>query len=446
MNRRVVESFVKSGSFDSLDPRRASLFAAIDRAMEAGQKQQRDREQGQTQPVRHARGRRRRRSRASAERCPTVADWGEGERLAFEKESLGFFITRPPPGALPRRAGAVGHLHHGHGCPSGRTMPEVTVGGIITGLRLIKTKKGDRMATFVLEDLEGGVEALVFPETYKKVAGRLADDQVVLVKGKAEVLDEGRARLLVADVLPLEQAKLAEARFVTIRVAVARWDRAKGERLRDILGSHRGECPVTLELVRPGAFAVAVAPSAYFRVRPDPVLRDEVEALLGPGALVLALGGRTPRALGSRRLARRRVLPEADFEAPLVELQKRIDELAASPGDAAKEAEARKLRHELDRAPPRGLREPDALAEDAGGPPPEPALHARLRERALHGVHGGARRPALRPTIPPSCAASPSTRTGRWRSSATRRAATRSRRSTATSACRSPRATARRCA
>jgi DNA polymerase-3 subunit alpha len=157
----------------------------------------------------------------------------------------------------------------------------------VTGLRLIKTKKGDRMASFVLEDLEGGVDTLVFPESYKKAAGRLADDQVVLVKGKAEVLDDGKARLLASEVLPLELAKLAEARYVTIRVPVAAWDRGKGERLRDILGAHRGDCPVTLEIVRPGSWAVALAPSAYYRVRPDAVLRDEIEALLGPGALVL---------------------------------------------------------------------------------------------------------------------------------------------------------------
>jgi DNA polymerase-3 subunit alpha len=144
------------------------------------------------------------------------------------------------------------------------------------------------MASFLLEDLEGSAEALVFPETYKKMAGRLADDELVLVKGKAEVLDEGRGRLLVSEVLPLDAAKLAQARYVTIRVPLAAWDRSKGERLRDILGSHRGECPVTLELVRPGAFAVALAPSAYYRVKPDALLRDEVEALLGPGALILA--------------------------------------------------------------------------------------------------------------------------------------------------------------
>jgi DNA polymerase-3 subunit alpha len=284
VNRRVVESFIKSGSMDGLDPRRAALFAALDAAMETGQKRQRDREEGQSSlfgmlaPADEP---------APTERAPDVPPWGEGERLAFEKESLGFFITGHP---LERHRE---ELSQWATATTGRLAevadrPEVSVGGIITGLRLLKTKKGDRMATFVLEDLEGSVEALVFPESYKKTAARLADDVVAVVKGKAEVQDEGKARLIVSEVLPLEQAKLADARYVTIRVPVSAWDRSKGERLRDILGSHRGDCPVTLELVRPGAFAVALAPSALYRVRPDTVLKDEVEALLGPGALHLS--------------------------------------------------------------------------------------------------------------------------------------------------------------
>jgi DNA polymerase-3 subunit alpha len=285
VNRRVVESFIKSGSFDSLDPRRASLFSAIDHAMDAGQKLQRDREQGQSSllgmlggPEMHAAG--------GAERIRGVPDWGEGERLGYEKESLGFFITGHP---LERYRA---ELQQWATATTGR-LPEladreVSVGGIIAALRLIKTKKGDRMASFILEDLEGGAEALVFPDTYKKVAGRLAEDQVVLVKGRAEMPEEGKPRLLVTDVLPLEQAKLAEARYVTIRVPMLQWDRKKGERLREILGAHKGDCPVTLEIVRPDEFAVAVSPSSLYRVRPDATLRDEVEALLGPGALVLA--------------------------------------------------------------------------------------------------------------------------------------------------------------
>ena len=285
VNRRVVESFIKSGSFDSLDPRRAAQLAALDRAMDAGQKKQRDAEEGQAslfesmqlpdEP------------RTGGARAPAAADWSEGERLAYEKESLGFFITGHPleryREELAKWANATTAT-----LADKAGLPEIAIGGLVAALRLIKTKKGDRMASFLLEDLDGGVEALVFPDTYRKVAGRLADDQVVLVKAKAEVLDDGKTRLLVSDVMALEQAQMAEARYVTIRVPLEIWDKGKGERLRDILESHRGDCPVTLELLRHGEYAVAVAPNAYYRVRPDAGLRDELESLLGRGALVLA--------------------------------------------------------------------------------------------------------------------------------------------------------------
>jgi len=284
VNRRVVESFVKSGSLDSIDPRRSAIFAAIDRAMEAGQKRQRDREAGQSSLFGALTPEA---LEAAPERIPDAPPWSEAERLAFEKESLGFFISGHPlerfRSELEQWASATTGTLGERGANG-----EVTVGGIVTALRLIKTKKGDRMATFVLEDLEGSVETLVFPETYRKTAGRLADDQVVLVRGRAETVDEGRGRLLATDVLSLDQAKLAEARYVTIRVPLGTWDREKGERLRDILDAHRGDCPVTLEIVRPGQWAVALAPGAHYRVRPDALLREEVEALLGPGTLVLA--------------------------------------------------------------------------------------------------------------------------------------------------------------
>jgi DNA polymerase-3 subunit alpha len=285
VNRRVVESFVKSGSFDSTDPHRSSLFAAIERATEAGQKRHRDREAGQSSlfGMLGAGGE----NQAASERIPDAPPWSEAERLLFEKESLGFFISGHPLERFREEIAQWASATTGT-LAQAPASGEVTVGGIVTALRLIKTKKGDRMASFLLEDLEGSVETLVFPEAYKKAAGRLADDQVVLVKGRAEVLDDGRAKLLASEVLPLEQAKLAEARYVTIRVSVAAWDREKGERLRDILAAHRGDCPVTLELVRPGSWEAALAPSAYYRVRPDSVLREEVEALLGPGSLVLA--------------------------------------------------------------------------------------------------------------------------------------------------------------
>ena len=213
---------------------------------QAGQKRQRDREAGQSSlfGVPGAPGD----TQAAPERIAEAPPWPEAERLAFEKESLGFFISGHP---LERfRAELAQWTNATTGTLAQKAaIGELAVGGIVTGLRLLKTKKGDRMAAFVLEGLDGGVETVVFPDAYRKAAGRLADDQVVLVRARAEVDDDGKAKLLATEVLPLEQAKLADARFVTIRVPLYQWDRGKGERLRDILGAHRGDCPVTLEFV-----------------------------------------------------------------------------------------------------------------------------------------------------------------------------------------------------
>ena len=174
----MVESFIKSGCFDAIDPRRAALFAAIDRAMEAGQKRQRDRDAGQSSLFGMLGGGGEKPS--EPERIPDAPPWPEAERLAFEKESLGFFISGHP---LERFRAEIAQWASATTGTLARTPAggEATVGGIVTALRLIKTKKGDRMASFLLEDLEGSVETLVFPEAYKKAAGRLADDQVVLV-------------------------------------------------------------------------------------------------------------------------------------------------------------------------------------------------------------------------------------------------------------------------
>jgi hypothetical protein len=71
-------------------------------------------------------------------------------------------------------------------------------------------------------------------------------------------------------------------------VPLTAWERSKGERLRDILGARQGDCPVTIELVRPGDFVAAIVPSAYYRIRPDSTLKDEIEALFGAGSVLLS--------------------------------------------------------------------------------------------------------------------------------------------------------------
>jgi DNA polymerase-3 subunit alpha len=302
VNRRVLESFVKSGTFDSLhDRKRAALMGGLDHAMEAGQKKQRDDALGQGSLF----GAMAAAGPAHVEKLADAPDWPESERLNYEKESLGFFVSGHP---LERFAAELRTLAT---CTVGKVQEknntEVVIGGIITALRPLKTKKGDRMATFLLEDTEGAAEVLVFPKTYEQVQQFLANDVVVLVKGKAECEDDSKARILAETVTPLDKARVAEARFVTIRVSAGKWDAGSADRLRDILGSNRGECAVTLTLagvpIEVGALAqavggdhmpslvehdVVIALPAYSRVRASSTLQSEVESLFGAGCLTLS--------------------------------------------------------------------------------------------------------------------------------------------------------------
>jgi len=179
------------------------------------------------------------------------------------------------------------------------------------------------MATFVLEDLDGTLEVLVFPENYSKVALRLADDQVVVVKGKAEAVDEGKPRLLPARCSPWSSQAQRSAPPHGASPARA-WGSHKGERLRDISRrAPRADCSSLSSLTRPDAAGLTLAPSARYRVRPDAGLRDEIEALFAREACSTPAQteGADARGAGCVQATLPRsggvVMAEADFEAPI---------------------------------------------------------------------------------------------------------------------------------
>src|SRR5713101_4204916 len=165
VNRRVVESLVKAGAFDSLGLTRAHLLVLTDAALESGGRQQRDRAEGQAsffELLPAAPGR----ASAPAEVTP---EWDADQRLAFEKEVLGFYISGHP---LARYREVVEPLGittsadlaaKGHGA-------RVVLFGHAVGLKETSTKGGNRMAFFTLEDMDGAVEVTVFPEPFKEAA------------------------------------------------------------------------------------------------------------------------------------------------------------------------------------------------------------------------------------------------------------------------------------
>jgi DNA polymerase-3 subunit alpha len=315
-NRRVFEALVKSGACDSLAPAalrgrplqeiRARLFAAIDAACEHGSRTQRDKELGQTDLFggSEAAG-----GSAADVPLPEVPPWSEIELLTYEKETLGLYLTGHPIDRWAddlREFGAAtiaslglkkepdagdGEVPGADGSsPSPAAVAlEISIGGIVSGLRPLKTRKGDRMCVFMLEDKDGSVEVVVFPEAFKQ-HGHLAENgRMVVVKGKFEK-DHESARIVATEVLPIDHVREKLATSVAIRVSTPPHDRATFEKLWDVFAQHKGDRRVVfhVELNEPERhLRVKVDVTGAIRVRPSERLVSEVERICGAGSVSL---------------------------------------------------------------------------------------------------------------------------------------------------------------
>jgi DNA polymerase III subunit alpha len=289
VNRRVVESLVKAGAFDALGLTRAHLLATTDAALESGGRQQRDQAEGQASffellPASPGR------ASAPAEVTP---EWDADQRLAFEKEVLGFYISGHP---LARYREVVEPLGittsadlaaKGHGA-------RVVLFGHAVGLKETSTKGGNRMAFFTLEDMDGAVEVTVFPEPFKAAAVCLRSGEAVLVRGRVDDGDKGRV-VLAEDVRLLEQAlaesggrprngaTAGEPSACRIRVTPGEDPSGALAAVRQLCGEHPGRVPVFLHLVL-GAQEVVVR-ARGLSVDGSQELVAEGETVLGRGAI-----------------------------------------------------------------------------------------------------------------------------------------------------------------
>jgi len=282
VNRRVVESLVKCGAFDSLHPNRAAVWASLDAALERGAAAQRDREIGQTSLFGSASSA----AAGDAPRLAEVAAWTERERLGYEKELLGFYVTGHPLAAIAPDLARVCDVRSGSAAE--RDGRDVRAGGLLTGLRETRTRAGQTMAFGTLEDLEGVFDLVVFAEPYTRLRALLrsaaepdagSPPLPLLVTGKLEAGDP--PKILVRDAVPLEQAaeRLATRLHIALTAAEASRDRLLA--LRRALGDHRGDCPVLLHVRVPGESETVIALSEGWSVDPNESLLQELDALFG---------------------------------------------------------------------------------------------------------------------------------------------------------------------
>jgi DNA polymerase-3 subunit alpha len=281
-NKRTVESLIKAGAFDSLGHPRKGLLAVHADAIDSYLDVKRNEAVGQFDLF----GGAFEEMGGAAIAAPPIpeGEWDKPDRLAFEREMLGLYVSdHPLRGVEHVLAGTADHaipaLFEEGVIADGAV---VNLAGILSGVSRRVTKQGKAWASASLEDLAGGVEVLFFPNTYELVGQWVAEDAIVVVRGRVDRRDE-QPRLIAMD-LSIPDLTVAEGtRPVVLAMPANRCTPPLVERLREVLASHPGPAEVHLKLVNGSrATLLRLGP---LRVEPTTALMADLKALLGPTAV-----------------------------------------------------------------------------------------------------------------------------------------------------------------
>ncbi|MGB9333821.1 MAG: DNA polymerase III subunit alpha [Candidatus Acidiferrales bacterium] len=280
LNRRVLESLIKSGAMDSLPGNRASHWTDLDEAMKYGQRLHRERTSGQSVFFTSAP------TMASAtepHRVSSVDEWTEEERLTGEYAMLGFYISGHP---LDKFAGRLKELNAVEiGSLEGRRNgSDIIVAGIIVQSRPMRSKKGARWAIATLQDQTGVVEALVFPEAFQRLEPVLKSGTPLVIKGRVNVEEVG-TRLAVSEARPIDQMLQRAPALLCVRVDLKAADQGMLNELDELMASRPGRCRVEFDLLSDDGSEAKLESARSVQV--DPELLDRIRGICGPDAIVM---------------------------------------------------------------------------------------------------------------------------------------------------------------
>ncbi len=288
VNKRVIESLITCGAFDVTGARRSQMTAALEIALDHGQRVQRERCDPQMglfgggacpEPI-------------NAPALPELDEWDDRLKLSHEKESLGFYLSGHP---LTRYEDVLGQFTTSDAISLKEAADGayVRIGGLVRGTKTIKTKKGDLMAFATIEDMNGAMDVTVFSRVYAAVVELLVEDRAVLVYGQVQK-DEQSVKLVAESIIPLEKAEESWTASVHVSLDLERADRALLLRLREVLQRHPGTCKAFLHLRSPRRADAVVALPEGLRVKACPSLRRDVGELLGARAVETRCTGVDP--------------------------------------------------------------------------------------------------------------------------------------------------------
>ena len=277
LNRRAVEALIKAGSFDSMGHPRQGLLAVYERIVEQTVSRRRERDMGVMTLF-----------ESDPEESSDVFDekiiipdleFEKPQRLAFEKEMLGRYISDHPlngyEGTIRRKCDVsttgLGHQEEGK---------VVKIGGVISELKKKYTARGDLMANISLEDLEGSVEVIVFTKAMSQVGHKLINDQPVIITGRVDRRDE-MLKLVCMDVETLKSDEETKISSIEVQIPSTGTTTKHLENLASLLNEHPGECDVYVWI---GSKKIWLG--SEVRVNPENGLMGELRVLLGAESIL----------------------------------------------------------------------------------------------------------------------------------------------------------------
>lgn len=276
VNKRVVENLIKCGAFDSTGANRSQMMESLEDVLDYGQRVQKERSGPQISLFDVG---------GSKLRPPMSAidEWDEKQLLAFEKESLGFYITGHP---LTRHEDLLDKFTNATSVSikeknDGET---VRIGGIIRSTKTIKTKKGDLMAFVTIEDLLGSIEVTIFSLVYKKAHDFLIDDNPVVLQGRVQK-DEKSVKILVDSLIPIDKAEETWTTSIHFNLDITRIKRETLVKLCDIVNKHPGLCLAYIHLRDPDKTETIIALPDTMKLKAGSALTREVNRFLDYNAV-----------------------------------------------------------------------------------------------------------------------------------------------------------------
>ena len=282
-NRRVLESLIKCGAFDSFKIFRSQLMAVVERALEMGTKSQKEIAAGQFSFFSMAEGEGG--FKHDAETLPKIKEWPKNEILSYEKEILGFYLSGHP--LAHYRTEMKEFVKHTtkdlKGVVDGQ---EAKIIGIINGIKLTTTRKGnERMAIVKIQDMEGEVEVVIFPSTYPNVAEILKEGAVVVAIGRVGFREDS-ANIVATDIKKIEEIYKT---IKSINLDVSTVNQSALGSLREKLSLFPGKTPVYLRLNTREFKSVQILVGEDLFVTPSEALINEIKDLVGAESFSLTM-------------------------------------------------------------------------------------------------------------------------------------------------------------